>query len=160
MARILVVEDDELIRVSLRDILTLHGYAVSVAGDAGEARAALAEKTMDLILLDVWLPGENGITLCREIRRRSDVPVLFLTASDDEACVVEGLNAGGDDYIAKPFRSMELLARIQAALRRRGQPSAASARVCERLAADRPGYPGRASPREDAGPDADGEPDP
>ncbi|MCD8054752.1 MAG: response regulator transcription factor [Lachnospiraceae bacterium] len=120
MARILVVEDDELIRVSLRDILTLHGYAVSVAGDAGEARAALAEKTMDLILLDVWLPGENGITLCREIRRRSDVPVLFLTASDDEACVVEGLNAGGDDYIAKPFRSMELLARIQAALRRRG----------------------------------------
>ncbi|MCD8330822.1 MAG: response regulator transcription factor [Lachnospiraceae bacterium] len=118
MARILVVEDDELIRVSLRDILTLHGHAVTVAGDAGEARAALAEETVDLILLDVWLPGENGITLCREIRRRSDVPVLFLTASDDEACVVEGLNAGGDDYIAKPFRSMELLARIQAALRR------------------------------------------
>ncbi len=118
MARILVVEDDELIRVSLRGILTLHGHAVTVAGDAGEARATLAEETVDLILLDVWLPGENGITLCREIRRRSDVPVLFLTASDDEACVVEGLNAGGDDYIAKPFRSMELLARIQAVLRR------------------------------------------
>ena len=117
--RILVVEDNEAIGTSIREILALHGYSVSLAENTREARRILASENPDLILLDVMLPGENGVEFLHRLREKSDVPVLFLTAMDGEDIVVEGLNAGADDYIVKPFRTMELLARIQAVMRRR-----------------------------------------
>lgn len=120
--KILVVEDNKVIRDSIRDNLTLHGYEVFQAADTREARRVVSRQEIDLMLLDVMLPGENGLDFLRSFRKNSDIPVLFLTAVDSEDVVVEGLNAGADDYIVKPFRAMELLARMQAVMRRKGGP--------------------------------------
>ena len=117
-AQLLVVEDDERIRASLRLALGDEGYAVQDVPDAQSALARLAQVDPDLILLDVLLPGMDGLDLCRTIRRTSAVPIIMLTARDDSHDVVAGLEAGADDYVTKPYNVKELAARIRSLLRR------------------------------------------
>lgn len=116
---VLVVEDDKIIAEGLRYSLMTEGYEVVLTGSAAEAYAFLKEeRQLDFCLLDVMLPDGNGFQICQEIRRRSRVPILFLTACEDEVSTVRALELGADDYIAKPFRIRELLARMKAILRR------------------------------------------
>lgn len=117
-ANILIVEDDELVARGLADILQASGYHVSWRDCAAEALKLLREQQQELVFLDVNLGEENGYEVCRQLRAFSDVPVLFLTAYNSEMDVVRGFQAGGDDYVAKPFRVQELLVRVQALLRR------------------------------------------
>ena len=117
-AHLLVVEDDERIRASLRLALRDEGYAVQGVADATGALDHLAQSDPDLILLDVLLPGMDGLDLCRTIRRTSAVPIIMLTARDDSHDVVAGLEAGADDYVTKPYNVKELAARIRSLLRR------------------------------------------
>lgn len=125
MKRIFLVEDDQEIAKNLVLLLRSEGFAVTHAPTQGEAIAALAGNQFDLALIDISLPDGNGFTVCTEIKAAQDIPVLFLTASGDEASVVTGLNMGADDYITKPFRPRELIARIRTALRKSGRsPSA------------------------------------
>lgn len=125
MKRIFLVEDDEAIAKNLVLLLRTEGFAVTHASTRAEALAALAENKFDLALIDISLPDGNGFTVCTEIKDTMDIPVIFLTASGDEASVVTGLNMGADDYITKPFRPRELVARIRTALRKSGSsPSA------------------------------------
>ncbi len=119
---VLIVEDDEIILEGLRYSLLQEGNEVWTAETFAEAAALLQKGQLpDFCLLDVMLPDGNGIDLCELIRRKSDVPVLFLTACDDEVSTVRALELGADDYIAKPFRIRELLARMKAILRRSGK---------------------------------------
>ncbi len=119
---VLIVEDDEIILEGLRYSLLQEGYEVWTAETFAEAAALLHNRQLpDFCLLDVMLPDGNGIDLCEQIRRKSDVPVLFLTACDDEVSTVRALELGADDYIAKPFRIRELLARMKAIVRRSGK---------------------------------------
>lgn len=119
---VLVVEDDEIILEGLKYSLLQEGYEVWTAGTAEEGKALLQKAQLpDFCLLDVMLPDGNGFELCEMVRRKSDVPVLFLTACDDEVSTVRALELGADDYIAKPFRIRELLARMKAILRRSGK---------------------------------------
>lgn len=118
MTRIFLVEDDKAIAKNLTLLLRSEGFTVSHAATRGEASAMLAGNLFDLALVDIALPDGNGFTVCTEIIERYQIPVLFLTASGDEASVVTGLNMGADDYITKPFRPRELIARIRAALRK------------------------------------------
>ena len=118
MTRIFLVEDDKAIAKKLPLLLRSEGFTVSHAATRGEASAMLAGNLFDLALVDIALPDGNGFTVCTEIKERYQIPVLFLTASGDEASVVTGLNMGADDYITKPFRPRELIARIRAALRK------------------------------------------
>ena len=119
---VLIVEDDEIILEGLRYSLLQEGNEVWTAETFTEAAALLQKGQLpDFCLLDVMLPDGNGIDLCELIRRKSDVPVLFLTACDDEVSTVRALELGADDYIAKPFRIRELLARMKAILRRSGK---------------------------------------
>ncbi|ERI76161.1 transcriptional regulator [[Clostridium] symbiosum] len=118
MTRIFLVEDDKAIAKNLTLLLRSEGFTVSHAATRGEASAMLAGNLFDLALVDIALPDGNGFTVCTEIKERYQIPVLFLTASGDEASVVTGLNMGADDYITKPFRTRELIARIRAALRK------------------------------------------
>lgn len=120
MKRIFLVEDDKAIAKNLVLLLRSDGFTVTQASSQGEALAALEGNRFDLALIDISLPDGNGFTVCTEIKERMDIPVLFLTAYGDEASVVTGLNMGGDDYITKPFRPRELVARIRAALRKSG----------------------------------------
>ncbi|WP_444641800.1 response regulator transcription factor [Caproiciproducens sp. R1] len=125
MKRIFLVEDDKEIAKNLVLLLRSEGFTVTYASTRGEALSALAGNKFDLALIDISLPDGNGFTVCTEIKEAQDVPVIFLTASDDEASVVTGLNMGADDYITKPFRPRELIARIGTALRKSGRsPSA------------------------------------
>ena len=118
MARILLVEDDGALRGALRELFEREGYEVAAAADAAAARSAMAAGA-DLVVLDVGLPDGDGVALCRAWRAAGvDTPVLFLTARDDEIDVVRALDAGGGDYVTKPFRMQELLSRIRAQLRR------------------------------------------
>ena len=110
---VLVVDDDEVIAGLIRDTLEPEGYAVAAAGSAAAAREALGGAPCDLIILDIGLPDGNGFDLCREIRAKSDIPIIFLTGRSDEVDRVLGLEIGGDDYITKPFSPRELLARIR-----------------------------------------------
>ncbi|MEX0696255.1 MAG: response regulator [Dongiaceae bacterium] len=115
---ILVVDDDREIRDLLSRFLGKHGFRVTVARDGREMKQALADRRIDLVVLDLMLPGEGGLSLCRELRARSTVPIIMLTAMREEADRVVGLEMGADDYLAKPFGPRELLARIRAVLRR------------------------------------------
>ena len=126
---VFVVEDDEIIQDSLRYSLVQAGYAVTTAGSVREALGCLERgEPFDLCLLDIRLPDGSGFQVCDAIRARGSTPILFLTACDDEGNTVRALETGGDDYIPKPFRVRELLARMGAVLRRStpGQPGAAA----------------------------------
>lgn len=118
--RILLAEDDQAIAMGLSYSLGQEGYQVTVCPTAPEAMEAIAKGGWALYLLDITLPGGDGYALCREVRRRTDAPVIFLTARDDEGSAVLGLDIGADDYITKPFRLRELQSRIRSALRRSG----------------------------------------
>jgi len=125
MKRIFLVEDDKEIAKNLVLLLRSEGFTVTHASTREEALSALAGNKFDLALIDISLPDGNGFTVCTEIKEAQEVPVIFLTASGDEASVVTGLNMGADDYITKPFRPRELIARIGTALRKSGRsPSA------------------------------------
>jgi len=115
---ILIVDDDAEIRSLLGEYLRKNGYETSVAGDGKGMRALLARRRVDLIVLDLMLPGEDGLTLCRTLRAESDTPVIMLTARGEETDRIVGLEMGADDYLAKPFSPRELLARIKSVLRR------------------------------------------
>ena len=115
---ILIVDDHRDIRDLVSRALTREGFRVSTAGDGKAMRQALADARIDLIILDLMLPGEDGFTLCRAVRAESNIPIIMLTAKGDEIDRVVGLELGADDYIAKPFGSRELIARIRAVLRR------------------------------------------
>lgn len=125
MPRIFLVEDDKAIAKNLMLLLRSEGFTVTHAPTQKEAVAGIAENKFDLALVDVSLPDGNGFTVCTEIKEAQNIPVLFLTASGDEASVVTGLNIGADDYITKPFRPRELVARIGNALRKGGRSGAA-----------------------------------
>lgn len=115
---ILVVDDDAEIRSLLEAYLTRQGYRVTTAADGRTMRAALERVAPDLIVLDLMLPGEDGLALCRGLRSRSSVPVIMLTALGEETDRIIGLEMGADDYLPKPFNPRELLARIKSVLRR------------------------------------------
>jgi two-component system, OmpR family, KDP operon response regulator KdpE len=116
--RILVVDDDPQIRRVLRTTLIAQGYEVVDARSGDEALERVRSEKLDLVILDMNMPGMNGIETCRSIRSNSDTAIIMLTVRDSEADKVEALDAGADDYMTKPFGSPELLARIRAALRR------------------------------------------
>ncbi|PWJ50079.1 response regulator transcription factor [Faecalicatena contorta] len=118
MKRILLVEDDKAIARNLVLLLQSEGFTVTHAPTQSDALAMLARNKFDLALVDISLPDGNGFTVCTEIKETQDIPVIFLTASGDESSVVTGLNIGADDYITKPFRPRELIARIGTALRK------------------------------------------
>lgn len=117
-AHLLIVDDDERIRTLLQKFLIRHGFLVSAARDAGHARRILAGLDFDMIVLDVMMPGEDGVSLTRAIRETSRTPILLLTARAETEDRIAGLEAGADDYLAKPFEPKELLLRINAILRR------------------------------------------
>jgi two-component system response regulator MprA len=119
MARILIVDDDPGIRTSLRRMLAYEGYQVSEAEDGRAALSAALDQLPDLVVLDLMLPGIDGLEVCRRMREVDDVPILMLTALDGTRDEVMGLDTGADDYLAKPFVKEQLLARIRALLRRR-----------------------------------------
>jgi DNA-binding response OmpR family regulator len=116
--RILIVEDDREIRESVADYLSGHGYACAQAADGKAMRAALAEGVPELVLLDLRLPGEDGLSLARWLRDNHDVAIIMVTAAGDVVDRVVGLEVGADDYLGKPFDLRELLARVKSVLRR------------------------------------------
>ena len=115
---ILIVDDDAEIGVLVRQFLEPHGFRVTAASDGNSMRAVLVKDPADLVILDLMLPGDDGLTLCRELRATTRVPIIFLTALNSEADRVVGLEMGADDYLSKPFSTRELLARVRAVLRR------------------------------------------
>ena len=121
-AHLLIVDDDERIRGLLQKFLMRHGFMVSAARDAGHARRVLAGLDFDLIVMDVMMPGESGVELTRALRETHDTPILLLTAKGETPDRIEGLEAGADDYLPKPFEPKELLLRINAILRRMPEP--------------------------------------
>ncbi len=116
-AHILIVDDDQDIRDLLHEFLKRRGLRVSVAQSGDEMQEVMSRSAVDLIILDVMLPGRSGIDICREVRQHSRVPIIMLTAIADSADKILGLEIGADDYIAKPFYPRELLARVRAVLR-------------------------------------------
>ncbi len=126
LVHVLVVDDDPRIRAMLRRYLVQEGFRISEAADGGALRVALDRERVDLVLLDLMMPGEDGLSLARQIRQRSDVPIIMLTGKSDLIDRVAGLEAGADDYVAKPFHLREVLARIRTVLRR-GRTAVASA---------------------------------
>ena len=121
MTRLLVVEDEESFQDALSHMLRREGYEVAVAGTGPDALHEFERNGADLVLLDLMLPGLSGTEVCRTLRQRSSVPVIMLTARDSEVDKVVGLELGADDYVTKPFSARELVARIKAVLRRRGE---------------------------------------
>lgn len=115
---ILVVDDHREIRDGLAKFMGEHGFRVSTAPDGKSMRRVLEESRIDLIVLDLMLPGEDGLTLCRELRGKSNIPVVMLTAMGEETDRIVGLEMGADDYVSKPFNPRELFARVKAVLRR------------------------------------------
>jgi len=115
---ILIVDDDRELRDLLSRFLTANGFRVTVARDAREMSKALEDAAIDLVVLDVMMPGKDGFTACRELRATNDVPLIMLTAVSDPTDRIVGLELGADDYLPKPFNSRELLARMRALLRR------------------------------------------
>ncbi|WP_404384362.1 response regulator [Caenispirillum salinarum] len=123
---ILVVDDHRGIRDLVGKFLTKHGLRVSTAGDGAEMRRVMADHRIDLVVLDLMLPGEDGLSLCRSLRAESAIPIIMLTAMGEETDRIVGLEMGADDYVAKPFSPRELLARIKAVLRRAQGAAAAT----------------------------------
>ncbi|MCM0035487.1 MAG: response regulator [Burkholderiaceae bacterium] len=124
MDHILIVDDDRDIRDLLSEYLQKQGYRTSLAADGRAMRAVLSRSEPALIVLDLMLPGEDGLTLCREVRAHSDIPIIMLTARGEEVDRIVGLEMGADDYLSKPFSPRELVARIKSILRRtRALPS-------------------------------------
>lgn len=122
---LLIVDDDERIRDLLRKFLVRQGFLASAARDAAHARRVLSGLEFDLIVMDVMMPGEDGVALTRELRKTSQVPILLLTAKGETDDRITGLEAGADDYLAKPFEPRELLLRVNAILRRMPETEAA-----------------------------------
>ena len=133
---ILVVDDHREIRDLLARFLVKNGLRVDVASGGVEMRQQMRTGSFDLVVLDIMMPGEDGLTLCRQLRQESDIPIVLLTAISEETDKVVGLELGADDYVTKPFNPRELLARIRAILRRAsaGKPAASSGK---RLSFDR-----------------------
>ncbi len=129
MKRIFLVEDDHEIAKNLTRLLKTEDFTVIHGATVRESAELLANNRFDLALVDISLPDGNGYAVCTEIRQLQDIPVIFLTASGDEASVVTGLNMGADDYVTKPFRPRELIARIKAALRKQN-PMPAVLQIC------------------------------
>jgi two-component system OmpR family response regulator len=129
---IMIVEDDREIRSLLADLLAREGYATVCAGDGAAMDRALLETRPDLIVLDIMLPGEDGLSICRRLRAKSRLPILMLTAKGEDVDRIVGLEIGADDYLPKPFNPRELLARIRAVLRRIDGP--AESRLPRRIA--------------------------
>ena len=134
---ILIVDDHREIRDLVARALTKEGFRVTGAADGRAMRKVLADNRIDLVLLDLMLPGEDGLSLCRTLRAESNVPVIMLTAKGDEVDRVIGLEMGADDYLPKPFGSRELIARIKAVLRRSREHVASSAPRAKRYRFDR-----------------------
>ena len=125
--RVLIVDDDREVREMLAEYLASHGFEAETAGSGAEMRAALARGAPDVVLLDVRLPGEDGLTLARFLRERYDVGIVMVTAAGEVVDRIVGLEMGADDYIAKPFDLRELLARVKSVVRRvQGAPRAAA----------------------------------
>jgi len=122
--RVLVVDDDPALRDLLADYLGASGFEVDAVEDGAAMHERLASGTPDVLVLDIMLPGADGLSLARELRRHSDLPILMLSARGDEIDRVVGLEVGADDYLAKPFSPRELLARLRALLRRAGAGTA------------------------------------
>ena len=124
--RILIVEDDARLATLTREYLEGNGFQISIEGDGARAVERIFRENPDLIILDVMLPGEDGLSICRKVKMEKDIPILMLTARTDDMDQVVGLEMGADDYIAKPVRPRVLLARVRALLRRsEAQPAAA-----------------------------------
>ena len=117
--RVLVVDDEPSVRESVGYALEQEGFEVTLAEDGEDAEARLADDDFDLLILDIMMPGKSGLDICREVRSRSAVPIILLTAKDAEVDKVVGLEVGADDYMTKPFSVRELLGRVRAQLRRR-----------------------------------------
>lgn len=134
---ILIAEDDFYLRRNLKEILQKNGYCVVDVATVSEAISIIQCRTdIDLYLLDVWLSDGEGFTICEEIRKKNDKPIIFLTVCESEESVVKGLNLGADDYVTKPFRTNELLSRIQANLRRIEKTQTATTLCCKELVVD------------------------
>lgn len=118
MKRLLIIDDDEKLVGLVREYLEPHGFAVASAHDGNEGAEAALQSAPDLVILDLMLPGADGLEVCRRVRQGSRVPILMLTARGDETDRIVGLEMGADDYLPKPFNPRELLARIRAILRR------------------------------------------
>lgn len=131
MSTILVVEDERSLREPLEYLLQHEGYEVIGVDNGADAVPLATSGNVDLVLLDLMLPGMPGTEVCREVRTRSSVPIIMLTAKDSEVDIVVGLELGADDYITKPYSSRELLARIRAVLRRRSVGAAAEESVLD-----------------------------
>lgn len=139
MATVLVVDDEPIVREVVVRYLRRDGHNAVEAADADSARAALDRHAPSLVVLDLMLPGADGLELCREIRARSDLPVIMLTARADEADRIVGLELGADDYVTKPFSPRELTARVRTVLRRAAPPAEHGKRlVFDELEIDEP----------------------
>jgi two-component system OmpR family response regulator len=134
---ILIVDDHREIRDLVTRALTKEGFRVSAAADGKAMRKVLADSRIDLILLDLMLPGDSGLTLCREIRAHASIPIIMVTAKGEEVDRVIGLELGADDYLPKPFGTRELIARINAVLRRSKPADVASEHKPGRVRFDR-----------------------
>jgi DNA-binding response OmpR family regulator len=131
VTRILVVEDDETIAAAIGERLRSEGFVISLAANGQAGLDLDLRERPDLVLLDLMLPGIDGLEICRRLRARRDVPVIMLTARDDETDVLVGLAVGADDYLTKPFSMRELVARIRTVLRRVDRSAAGSERILE-----------------------------
>jgi two-component system response regulator RegX3 len=131
VTRILVVEDEESFSDALSYMLRKEGFEVAVSSNGPDGIDEFDRGGADLVLLDLMLPGLSGLEVCRQLRQKSDVPVIMLTAKDAEVDKVVGLEIGADDYVTKPFSARELVARIRAVLRRRGEAEEAATAVLE-----------------------------
>ncbi len=138
-ARVLVVDDDPALAEMLTIVLRGEGFDTAVVADGSRALPALRELKPDLVLLDLMLPGMNGIDVCKAIRAESGVPIVMLTAKSDTVDIVLGLESGADDYVVKPFKPKELVARVRARMRRTEAEPAESLTIGD-LAIDVPGH--------------------
>lgn len=119
MTKILIIEDDNTIALGIQYALMQEGFDVDIASSIKLGSKLLEESSYNLLLLDVMLPDGTGYDICRQLRKNSEIPIIFLTACDEEVNVIMGLDIGGDDYMTKPFRVRELISRIKAVLRRK-----------------------------------------